>query len=153
MRKWITERHNRKSRRPRWRRDVLMLMNMLEVVRLQTWGKGLSRCLKCTGMQNGLFVPAACEAQAAGGDRLRLSSSSEKTLRQVETPNLSRARILFQNEEGGPPKELSPVMGLQLPRDPRQATKVPAEATQNSNAQEQPSTQWYNDTFLVCRSS
>lgn len=149
---WIPDRHHQWSWKPRGCRDTLVLVSTLRVVGLQTWGKRLSGCLK-----RGWFVLAACEAQVAGGkDRPRLSSLSEKTLRQAETPNLSRGRILFQNEERGPPKELSPVMGLQLPKDPKQVTKVPAEATQNSNSKiqkEQPSTQWCNATALACSSS
>lgn len=47
MHKWITDRHNHRSWRPRWRRDVLVLMSMLAVAWLQSWGKRLSSCLKC----------------------------------------------------------------------------------------------------------
>ena len=55
------------------------------------------RAFQLLEMLHRLFVQAACKAQVAGKDRLRPSSSSEKTIRQVETPDLSRGRILFQN--------------------------------------------------------
>lgn len=80
-------------------------MSVLEVARLQTWGKGLSSSLKCC---------TGCEAQVAGEkDGMLLSALSEKTTRQVDTPSLSRGR------RGGTSKRAVTHHGHPTPKSPK----------------------------------
>lgn len=146
------DRHSHRSQRPPWHRDV-GCARADEHAGGGVAGSRGQRALQLPETRHG----GSCWRPARPMQLLRTHWGFLIFIRKDPDkwrPNPSRGRTLLREwRQGHLQKSSHLARHLQIAGDTRWTTKVQAEAPQTPNEQEQPSTLWCNNAFLLCSRS